>query len=43
MFTYRRTNNLEVIGYFDADFVGCVDSRKSTFGYIFKVVDGVVA
>ncbi|KAL6329388.1 hypothetical protein AAG906_017702 [Vitis piasezkii] len=32
---YRRTSNLEVVGYSDSDFAGCVDSRKSTFGSIF--------
>ncbi|RVW84092.1 Retrovirus-related Pol polyprotein from transposon TNT 1-94 [Vitis vinifera] len=32
---YRRTNNLEVVGYSDSNFVGCVDSRKSTSGCIF--------
>ena len=26
IFMYRRTDNLEVIGYFDIDFVDCVDS-----------------
>ena len=26
MLLYRRTDNLEVIGYFDADFAGYVDS-----------------
>ncbi|KAL6324338.1 hypothetical protein AAG906_012584 [Vitis piasezkii] len=31
---YRRTSNLEVVGYSDSDFAGCVDSRKSTSGYI---------
>ena len=25
MLMYRRTDNLEVIGYSDSDFVGCVD------------------
>ena len=40
---YRRTYSLEVIGYFDADFSRCVDSRKSTFGYIFKLADGAVS
>ena len=43
MLIYRRTYSLEVIGYSDADFVGCVDSRKSTSGYIFKLADGVVS
>ena len=30
MLKYKRTYNLEIIGYSDSDFVGCVDSRKST-------------
>ena len=32
-----------MIGYSDADFAGSVDSRKSTFGYIFKLADGAVS
>ena len=36
---YRRTYSLEVIGYSNVDFDGCVDSRKSTSGYIFKLAD----
>jgi hypothetical protein len=43
MLMYRRTDNLEVIGYSDYDFVGCVDSRKSTSGYIFMMVGGAVS
>jgi hypothetical protein len=27
MLTYKKINNLEVIGYSDADFAGCVDSE----------------
>ena len=38
MLMYRRTYSLEVIGYSDANFAGCFDSRKSTSGYIFKLV-----
>ena len=30
MLTYKRTENLEVVGYSDADFAGCVDTKKST-------------
>ena len=30
MLMYKWTDNLEVTGYSDLDFVGCVDSRKST-------------
>ena len=43
MLMYRRTYSLEVIGYSDADFASCVDSRKSTSGYIFKLADGAVS
>ena len=43
MLIYKRTYSLEVIGYFDADFAGCVDSRKSTSGYIFMLADGAVS
>ena len=35
MLTYRRTNSLDVVGYSDAYFKGCVDDKKSTTGYIY--------
>ncbi|XP_074298530.1 secreted RxLR effector protein 161-like [Silene latifolia] len=40
MLTYRHTDQLKIIGYADSDFGGCVDSRKSTFGYVFALVRG---
>ncbi|RVW72857.1 Retrovirus-related Pol polyprotein from transposon TNT 1-94 [Vitis vinifera] len=40
---YRRTSNLEVVGYSDSDFAGCVDSRKSTSGYIFILAGGAIS
>ncbi|RVW48110.1 Retrovirus-related Pol polyprotein from transposon TNT 1-94 [Vitis vinifera] len=40
---YRRTNNLKVVGYSDSDFAGCVDSCKSTSGYIFILAGGVIS
>ncbi|KAL0411894.1 UNVERIFIED_CONTAM: Retrovirus-related Pol polyprotein from transposon TNT 1-94 [Sesamum latifolium] len=43
MLMYRRTENLKVVGYSDSDFAGCVDSRKSTSGYIFMIASGVVS
>ncbi|XP_074301477.1 secreted RxLR effector protein 161-like [Silene latifolia] len=43
MLTYRRSNHLEVIGYSDSDYAGCVDSRKSTFGYLFLLAEGAVS
>ena len=35
MLMYRRTDKLEIVGYLDSDFFGCVDSQKSTSGYVF--------
>ena len=35
MLIYKRSNHLEVISYSDLDFTGFVDSKKSTFGYMF--------
>ena len=29
MLTYRRSDQLEIIGYSDSDFAGCQDSRRS--------------
>ena len=43
MLMYRRTDCLEVIGYSNSDVVGCVDSRRSTSGYIFMLAGGVVS
>ena len=41
--TYRHTDHLEVVGYSDSDFAGCVDSRKSTSGYIFLLAGGAIS
>ena len=43
MLMYRRTDELEVIGYSDSDFTACVDSWKSTSGYIFMFASGAVS
>ena len=43
MLMYRRSNHLEVIGYSDSDFAGCIDSRKSTFGYLFLLGEGAIS
>ncbi|RVW61151.1 Retrovirus-related Pol polyprotein from transposon TNT 1-94 [Vitis vinifera] len=37
MLTYRRSSHLEIVGYSDSDFAGCLDSRRSTSGYIFII------
>jgi len=43
MLMYKRTNDLEVIGYSDSDFAGCVDSRRSTSDYIFMLAGEAVS
>ena len=43
MLMYRRMDNLEIIGYSNSNFSSCVDSLKSTSGYIFMFVDGAVS
>ncbi|KAJ9679813.1 hypothetical protein PVL29_021660 [Vitis rotundifolia] len=43
MLTYRRTNILDVVGFCDADFAGCIDDKKSTTGYIFMMAGGAVS
>jgi hypothetical protein len=40
--TYKRTDNLDIIGYSYADFAGRVDSQKSTSGYVFTLASGEV-
>ena len=35
LLTYKRSDHLEVIGYTNSDFVGCVDTQKSTFSYVY--------
>ena len=41
--TYRRTNNLEIIGYFDSDYADRKDTRKSTSDYIFMLSNGPIS
>jgi len=43
MLTYRRSDQLEITGFFDSDFAGCQDSLKSTSGYIFILAGGAVS
>jgi len=43
MLMYKRTDNLEVIGYANSDFAGYIDSRKSTSEYIFLMIGGAVS
>nr|GEV18386.1 retrovirus-related Pol polyprotein from transposon TNT 1-94 [Tanacetum cinerariifolium] len=43
MLTYKRSNHLEVVGYVDYDYDGCVGSEKSTFGYVFQLAEGAIS
>ncbi|XP_047342802.1 secreted RxLR effector protein 161-like [Impatiens glandulifera] len=43
MLTYRRSDNLEIIGYSDSDFAGCQDSLRSTSGYVFLLAGGAIS
>ena len=42
MLTFMRSDSLEVTGYSDSDFAGCIDSKKSTFGYLFTLTGGAI-
>ncbi|XP_070005403.1 secreted RxLR effector protein 161-like [Nicotiana sylvestris] len=43
MLMYRRSKHLEVVGYSDSDFAGCIDTRKFTFGYLFQLAEGAIS
>ena len=43
MLTYKKSDNLEIVGYSDADFAECVDTKKSTSGYIFTLAGGAIS
>lgn len=43
MLTYKRSDQLEITGYSDLDFAGCLDSLRSTLGYIFMLAGGAVS
>ena len=43
MLTYERSDTLEIVGYSDSDFAGCVDTEKSTSGYIFTLANGAIS
>jgi hypothetical protein len=42
--TYKKSDApLEIVGYSDLDFVGCLDTEKSTSGYIFTLTNGAIS
>jgi hypothetical protein len=43
MITYERSDSLEIVGYSDSDFVGYLDTDRSTLGYVFKLAGGAIS
>ncbi|XP_068658039.1 secreted RxLR effector protein 161-like [Aristolochia californica] len=43
MLTYRRSDNLDIIGFSDFDFAGSHDSIRSTSGYIFMLGEEAIS
>jgi hypothetical protein len=43
MLMYKKTCNLEIVGYLDSDFMGCADSQKSASGYVFPLTNGAIS
>ena len=43
MLTYRKSYQLEIIGYSDSDFAGCQYNMKSTSGYIYLLPGGAIS
>jgi hypothetical protein len=43
MLMYKRTDNLEVIGYSDFDLVGCADTSTSTSSSVFTLANGAIS
>ncbi|CAN6485003.1 unnamed protein product [Victoria cruziana] len=43
MLIYRKSDDLEILGYSDSDFAGCQDSRRSTSGYVFTLAGGAIS
>jgi len=43
MLTYKRSDQSEITGYSDSDFARCLDSLRSTSGYIFMLAGGAIS
>lgn len=41
--SFQRSNTLTLEGYTDADYLGCLDTRRSTSGYVFKLAAGPIS
>ena len=40
---FKKTGNLEITRFCDADWGGCLDTRRSTSGYVFLICGGAVS
>jgi hypothetical protein len=43
MLTYERSDSLEIVGYSDSDFAGCLDTDRSMSDYVFKLAGGAIS
>jgi hypothetical protein len=43
MLTYERSDSLEIVGYSDSDFASCLNTDRSTSGYVFKLAGGAIS
>ncbi|RDY09397.1 hypothetical protein CR513_06227, partial [Mucuna pruriens] len=43
MLTYRKFEDLEIIGYSNSNFAGCQDSKRSTSEYIYMLAGGAIS
>ncbi|KAL8139462.1 hypothetical protein V2J09_005483 [Rumex salicifolius] len=39
----RYIDHLEVVGYTDSDYGGCVDTRRNNFDYVFVLAGGAIS
>jgi hypothetical protein len=40
---YEISDSLEIVGYSDSDFTGCLDIDKSMLDYVFKLAGEVIS
>jgi hypothetical protein len=43
MLMYERSDSLKIVGYSDLDFAGCLDTDRSTSGYVFKLAGRAIS
>lgn len=43
MLMYKKSEQLEMIGYLESEFAGCLDSKISTFDYLLLLASGAIS